>query len=992
MLSVAPVRSAGGAASYFAKDDYYTGEHASEMSEWGGEGAAALGLDGEVGKATFETLLNGALPDGTVVNAHEHRRAGIDLTFSMPKSASVLAYVAGDQRLLAAHRLAVRQTMAWAEKTLAEARSYDRNRSGEAVRTGNLVYAMFQHDTSRKLDPQAHIHVVIAAITRTAAGQWRALWNGELWKNNAAIGSAYHASLRSEIEKLGYETRITGKHGQFEIEGVPKAVIDAFSQRRQDILAKAAELGRGADETRTLREITRRTRDDKINLEDREALRGVWRDRAAELGFAGTSLVAAARERSTATPGREGLIGTLRHAGDILRSVRDTVGTYLLPDDPLATNGLARLKLSPQTFRTELAVASALRIMGQREAAFAMGELASTALNLGIKGVTIERVEARIGQLLGSGALIPGVSDRADGAVTHVTTPGHLAAERKLLGGIDAGRGRGTVLVPANGAVERLQAIAGDHPLSAEQLAAGVVALSSPDRFVVIQGVAGAGKTTLIRSIAEVAGEHGRSVLGLAMANQMVDMLRDEGGIAAETVAAIVHAHRSATGQGAGSGLEASRDALSGKILVLDEASLVSTEAMNDLVLIANRMGVERMVMIGDRKQLQPIDAGKAFSLVQSHGPAIAHLEESLRQRTDAMKAVAGLARAGAFREAFEVLGDRVTSADTEYRAVAARRWLNLSSDDRDRTALYASGRETRSELNALVQAGLRAEGVLAGEGLELTTLQKVNVTREELRMAQTYRKGQVVEVFRRDRPAGLEAGRYEVHSANAKGMVTLRDGAGGRVRFSPGEIEAGDHRDALALYATEKVRIHEGDRIRWSANDKDRALFNSAQARVLGIDAEGVRIENARGDIFTLRPDDPMLERLGLAYAINMHQAQGMTSDNGIGVMHSSERMLSNQRLTYVMATRVRDNLEIVTNDRDALLRTIEGNRGDKASALEAVGEKVVDPPPTTVRSAARFSSATSAGLDPASLRAEPEKHRGMQAPVPEKRLDLGL
>lgn len=214
MLSVAPVRSAGGAASYFAKDDYYTGEHASEMSEWGGEGASALGLSGDVGKVPFETLLNGALPDGTIVNAHEHRRAGIDLTFSMPKSASVLAYVAGDERLLAAHRTAVRQTMAWVERTFAEARTYDHNRNGDAVRTGNLVYAMFQHDTSRKLDPQAHIHVVVAAITRMASGQWRALWNGELWKNNAAIGSAYHAALRAEVEKLGYDTRITGKHGQ----------------------------------------------------------------------------------------------------------------------------------------------------------------------------------------------------------------------------------------------------------------------------------------------------------------------------------------------------------------------------------------------------------------------------------------------------------------------------------------------------------------------------------------------------------------------------------------------------------------------------------------------------------------------------------------------------------------------------------------------------------------------------------------------------------
>src|SRR5579863_7189106 len=116
MLSVASVRSAGGAASYFAKDDYYVGEHASEVSAWGGAGATELGLAGEVNKLAFEQLLNGKLPDGEQVGDPERRRAGIDLTFSMPKSASVLAYVAGDERLLAAHMQAVRQTMGWVEK------------------------------------------------------------------------------------------------------------------------------------------------------------------------------------------------------------------------------------------------------------------------------------------------------------------------------------------------------------------------------------------------------------------------------------------------------------------------------------------------------------------------------------------------------------------------------------------------------------------------------------------------------------------------------------------------------------------------------------------------------------------------------------------------------------------------------------------------------------------------------------------------------------
>src|SRR3546814_9177086 len=98
MLSIAPVRSAAGAANYFAKDDYYTVEGSSEVSLWAGEGAIDLGLSGEVTKDGFEAILSGILPDGEAVAQVENRRAGFDLTFSMPKSASVMAYVAGDKR------------------------------------------------------------------------------------------------------------------------------------------------------------------------------------------------------------------------------------------------------------------------------------------------------------------------------------------------------------------------------------------------------------------------------------------------------------------------------------------------------------------------------------------------------------------------------------------------------------------------------------------------------------------------------------------------------------------------------------------------------------------------------------------------------------------------------------------------------------------------------------------------------------------------------
>jgi len=995
MHSIAPVGSAGGAAHYFAKDDYYLGDGPGELSEWAGKGAAALGLEGEVSRKDFEAVLDGKLPDDTVVNASPDRRAGLDLTFSLPKSASVLALVSGDKRILTAHQEAVRKTMARVEEKYAEARDYSRIEKGEGVRTGNLVYAMFQHDTSRKLDPQSHIHVVVAALTQTAGGKWKALWNGELWKNHAAIGSTYHAFARAELEKIGYETQLTGKHGQFEIAGVPPDVLKEFSQRREDILAKARELGvttpQGQDR------VVIATRDPKLEAGDKDALRADWQARAAARGFDGQALVAEAEARA----GRqeERALGSPGAVQRLLGNLREALGSYVRPSDPLTTNGLARARLTPGELRTEMAVASAIRILGQREAAFDIETVGKTALDLGLQDVTADRVDARLSALLGQGAIIPGATDRLDGKFSLVTTPEHLAQERRLLAEIDAARGASAPIVPAGEVSERLRSVSGDRPLIGEQLGAATLALSTDDRVVVIQGVAGAGKTTMIDAIANVAKEEGREVLGLAFANTMVAMLREETGIEAQTVSSFVNEHVRGSRAGAGEAYARSRAALAGKVLVLDEASLVANEPLTNLAEIANRLGAERLIMIGDRAQLQPIDAGKAFSLVQSHDPAIARMDTSMRQRTEHMQQVATLTREGKFAEAFEVLGERVeqTGQGEDHVALAAEKWLALPDAERERTALYASGRVARAQLNELVQAGLKEEGKLTGEGRAVNTLSRVHATREELRFVHTYEPGQQLDVMGHGGQAGLEKGRYEVIGHDTKGRVLLRTGDGRQLAFDPSRLDPRDRRDALELARREQIDLHEGERIRWSANDKGRGLLNSEAAKVLGVTEHGVRIENARGEIHELRNDDPMLERLGLAYAINMHQAQGMTSDKGIGVMHSAERHLSNQRLTHVMATRVRDDITIFTDDRDRLLGAIERNPGDKTSALEVVGEKAIDRMRRSV-SAAQFDpkipenlrakgddGTRTEGLSQDSLRAVP------QLDLPERNIERG-
>lgn len=294
MLSISSVGGASGAANYYSdKDNYYfLGE---QSTEWFGKGAEQLGLAGAVDKKIFESVLEGKLPDGgdlTFIKGGENKhQAGYDLTFSAPKSVSVLALIEGDKEVLAAHKSAV-------QKTLAEIESFVTTRSmidGVPINsnTSNLVAALFMHDTSRNLDPQLHTHAIIANATFNAEkGQWATLssdrynhsnefirsdsFTNTVFGNKLAFGAIYRQYLKEDLSKQGYEFTDLGK-GLWEIKGVPTEI---FSSRRQEILdsvepnASAKSLSVAAKDTRQAKDFS--------NI---EAVKQEWKQKLAETGF-----------------------------------------------------------------------------------------------------------------------------------------------------------------------------------------------------------------------------------------------------------------------------------------------------------------------------------------------------------------------------------------------------------------------------------------------------------------------------------------------------------------------------------------------------------------------------------------------------------------------------------------------------------------------------------------------------------------------------------
>ncbi len=309
MMSIAQVRSAGSAGNYYTdKDNYYV---LGSMGErWAGQGAEQLGLQGSVDKDVFTRLLEGRLPDGAdlsrMQDGSNRHRPGYDLTFSAPKSVSMMAMLGGTNVLL---KHITRPWILLSVITRVEALASTRvmtDGQSETVLTGNLVMALFNHDTSRDQEPQLHTHAVVTNVTQHN-GEWKTLSSDKVGKtgfienvyaNQIAFGRLYREKLKEQVEALGYETEVVGKHGMWEMPGVP---VEAFSGRSQTIREAVGE-----DASLKSRDVAALdTRKSKQHV-DPEVRMAEWMQTLKETGFDIRAYRDAAEQRAytrTQTPG-----------------------------------------------------------------------------------------------------------------------------------------------------------------------------------------------------------------------------------------------------------------------------------------------------------------------------------------------------------------------------------------------------------------------------------------------------------------------------------------------------------------------------------------------------------------------------------------------------------------------------------------------------------------------------------------------------------------
>jgi len=890
MLTISKPLSASQAQSYHtkeftAREQNYWSQRGVTQGEWQGQLRPRFGLAGAVSAEEFARLSQGQHPQTGEELVRQRasytyqgadgktvktmeHRAGWDATFSPPKSVSLTALVGRDSNVRLAHRESVKVALDQLEH-------YTLARIGgnhAPEPTAKFIAAKFEHDTARPVDgyvaPQLHTHAVIFNVTERDNGQYRALQERGLFQSQQFATAIYQSELTYRLRQLGYEIAV-GRSGAPEIKGYTQEYLDASSPRSQQIREYLERTGRAGSEAA---EIAAHSTRDRKEIHSPAEVMAAHRRLAADFGHQAEAVVHAARER-------------LQHQVQ-----------------PANTIDRARESL---TFSRDKNF--------EREAVVDERALIRDGLRRGMGEVTYTQVRANLDARLAAGEFQ--IVERLENQpARQFTTAKTIEAEREIVRRVGEGRNRVAPVLSRHEAIH----VADQHPhLNRAQQCVVEDVLSSPDRIQGIQGYAGAGKTTTLTVIRSAAESQGFTVEGFAPTSRAARQL-NEAGVESGTLQGFL----------ARSPNPAAPEQR--HFYFVDESSLASTNQMREFLA---RLGPnDRVLLIGDARQHQGVEAGRPFEQLQEAGMRTAKLDEIVRQKDPALKSAVELLAKGQVSVALESLQQQgrvkeISNPEERIRAIA-----KSYVESPEKTLIVSPDNASRRELNVAVREELKANGTVAPEDHTYRVLvQRQDMTGAERSWASHYEVNDVVRYARGSKAAEIEAGTYgSVVAINPAGnLLTVEKSSGEQVTYDPRRLTG------VSVYREIDREFSVGDRIQFTAPDKSLGIANRDLAVIESIAAESrvsARLESGREVNF-----DPAEHRhFDHGYAVTSHSAQGLTAErvlvNADTGVHPD---LLNSRFGYVSISRASHEATIFTNDFAKLNPQLSADVS-KTSALE--------------------------------------------------------
>jgi conjugative relaxase-like TrwC/TraI family protein len=434
--------------------------------------------------------------------------------------------------------------------------------------------------------------------------------------------------------------------------------------------------------------------------------------------------------------------------------------------------------------------------------------------------------------------------------------------------------------------------------------------LESRDLVIGVNGTAGAGKTTLLKEVEHGLHSAGLKLVPLAPSGQATEILRNEGFAQANTLQQwLVNAKL--------------RQRTRGAVLAIDEAGMISAPDMRKTLELA-RAYENRVVLIGDTKQIQSVERGDAFRILQQHSPMrTLRVEETRRQKTQSYKeAVTRFRHAAsakqwikawdhfdelkAVREVRPEDGDLLQAVTESYREdsekmIVAARWQTIHA------------------LNQAIRSEKIADGTLGERSFEKVVYEPVHMTGAEKLRGASYQPGQKIELTRNVADLGPKGSEFRVLRSE-RGKVVLQDSRGQEIRATP--YRAGT---AFQVFNERKIEVREGDTLLVTQNTKE--LKNGQRVKIADIADDGT-LTATNGKKAVVLP--PGFKHLVHGYAVTAHASQGATVDRIVVVGDGMTR-----EQFYVAATRGKTGIEVFTSDRDRLEQQVKIS-GERKAAVE--------------------------------------------------------
>lgn len=922
VLTMKDLKSGGLDKYHFeGADDYYAKE--GESRQWQGGACEILGITGDIDQAVYSDLLRGKLPGVDQQLRLSSRddsklRVGIDFEFAPPKSISMQALAGKDPVALAAHDRAVSRVLIEMEK-LAQTR-IKRDGKSYVERTGNLAVAKYRHETNREGDPHLHTHCIVMNFTMRSDGQWRALVNDDLVKRTKFFGALYRSELATELKKAGYELRMEGD--SFELAHISRAQILEFSNRSAQIEKVLAERGltRATATTEEKQQIAYSTRRKK-DITDRESVMSEWQSISKALG-----IDYASRERAY-------------DSQELAKAHRNEV-------DELAS--------IPKEEMARRSVRFAINHFSERSAIIGVDDVMKKALEHGMQYCTLPAIQDQFNRLVKSGTLVmsepqytspndkekraltrtswiavlrdQGADKRAaakevDKAIAsgrlvktgdRVTTQNLIDMEKRMLARELAGRGVMQAIMKPE--IAKIELAAKGASLRPDQLTAADMLLTSTNRITGIQGLAGVGKSYLLKTAIPVIEQTGHKVILLAPYGSQVKDLRSDG-LDAKTVAAFLNT------KSREHGIDEKT------VIVIDEAGVVPNRLMDRITDMVEKAGA-RVVLLGDTGQTKAIEAGIPFALMQRQGMQTALMDDIQRQKDNPtlLQAVKHSA-AGKATEALSLIDavSEIKDSASRYKLVADD-YCSLAPGVRKETLVLSGTNESRQEINKHIREGL---GVV-GKGREVESLIRWDSTQAERRFAKYYEIGDIIQPEINYPRSGLK--RYEDYTiVDRQGnKLTLKDKAGGLHLINPSSHKK------LSVYRLVKQEYAVGDNVKITRNDASLDLANGDQFKVSAIAGDSITLDNGER---TIKFDTSERLHIDYAYCSTVHSAQGLTASNVIANIEAASRTTGKDWF-YVAISRAKSHVRIYTESAKKLPAAVS-RASEKTAAIDIATTK---------------------------------------------------